>query len=462
MGRGVVKQQRRIRRDVLNSTSPELRLRRPSCSFSRCCSVAQRHRGKMNLYRSFGNLMEAWVTEGAQGSDSAWHGNNSEDPSMRSSDVGTNIRTESVDSGVETASSVTSLPPTPSSVSADHTELDSFTPERERDSTSQSPILSFPVPPSSSSSSPHIRPSRAQESSTALELKVEQAIKKTDSKCLRNNPKDLFTADVVLRRRPGASFVSKRPTSELLRGQRSESFSHWRTANSAVPTRQFSESYRRPRSASCIKPPVQTRTEDLGAEEGNELSPGLLYLEQVCQMLEEIAKQQMHSRALQMETDALREHQDLEESQALDASQSDSKPSEEDMISCEIQESSEQISSEPQQRRDHPYRLYRQRSASETNVSSVHLRKQNADCRGQHRSKDDLLEKEENDQEIQESEKQEKPKTNKNWKMKFGSFTRESSLRDSKGQQMQSSERNSARRRLSQLFRRKTTKAVTV
>ena len=162
MGRGVVKQQRRIRRDVLNSTSPELRLRRPSCSFSCCCSVAQRDRGKMNLYRSFGNLMEAWVTEGAQGSDSAWLGNNYEDPSMRSSDVGTNIRTESVDSGVETASSVTSLPPTPSSVSADHTEIDSFTPERERDSTSQSPILSFPVPPSSSSSSPHLRPSRAQ------------------------------------------------------------------------------------------------------------------------------------------------------------------------------------------------------------------------------------------------------------------------------------------------------------
>ncbi|KAK1884274.1 Kinesin-like protein KIN-14C [Dissostichus eleginoides] len=344
----------------------------------------------MNLYRSFGNLMEAWVTEGAQGSDSAWLGNNYEDPSMRSSDVGTNIRTESVDSGVETASSVTSLPPTPSSVSADHTEIDSFTPERERDSTSQSPILSFPVPPSSSSSSPHLRSSRAQESSTALQLKVEQAIKKTDSKCLQNNPKDLLTANVVLRRRPGASFVSKRPTSELLRG--------------------------------------------LGAEERKELSPGLLYLEQVCQMLEEIAKQQMHSRALQMETDALREHQDLEESQALDACQSDSKPSEEDIISCEtleIQESSEQISSEPQQRRDHPYRLFRQRSASDTNISS-------------------------------ESEKQEMPKTNKNWKMKFGSFTRESSLRDSKGQQMQSSERNSARRRLSQLFRRKTTKAVTV
>ncbi|KAK5851941.1 hypothetical protein PBY51_023453 [Eleginops maclovinus] len=417
----------------------------------------------MNLYRSFGNLMEAWVTEVGQGSDSSWLGNNYEDPSMRSSDMGTNIRTDSVDSGVETASSVTSLPATPSSVSADPT--DSFTPERERDSTSQSPILSFPVPPSSSSSSPHLRPSRAQESSTVLQLKVAQAIKKTDSKCLQNNPKELLTANVVLRQRPGASFVSKRPTSELLRGQRSGSFGHSRTANSSMPMRQFSESYRRPRSMNCLKPPMQTRTEDLGAEERKELSPGLLYLEQVCQMLEEIAKQQMHSLALQMEADALREHEDLEGSQALDTCQSVSEPAEEDIISCEtlgIQESSEQSSSEPQQPKNYPYRLFRQRSASDTNISSMHLRKQNADCRGQHRSKDDLLEKEEEEQEMQESEIQETTKSNKSWKIKFGSFKRDSSLRDSKGQQIQSSERNFARRRLSQLFRRRTTKAVPV
>lgn len=54
--------------------------------------------------------------------------------------------------------------------------------------------------------------------------------------------------------------------------------------------------------------------QDLGEEEKG-LSPGLSYLEQVCQMLEEIARQQMHNRALQMGMEALREHQDAEVSQ---------------------------------------------------------------------------------------------------------------------------------------------------
>lgn len=45
--------------------------------------------------------------------------------------------------------------------------------------------------------------------------------------------------------------------------------------------------------------------QDLNEEEGKGLSPGLCYLEQVCQMLEDIAKKQMHSQALQKELDAL-------------------------------------------------------------------------------------------------------------------------------------------------------------
>lgn len=55
--------------------------------------------------------------------------------------------------------------------------------------------------------------------------------------------------------------------------------------------------------------------QDIGEEERNGLSPGLFYLEQVCQMLEEIARKQMHSRALKMEIDAQWEHQDIEVSQ---------------------------------------------------------------------------------------------------------------------------------------------------
>lgn len=46
-----------------------------------------------------------------------------------------------------------------------------------------------------------------------------------------------------------------------------------------------------------------------------ELSPGLVYLEHVCQMLEEIARQQLQSNALQMEEEALVEVQEPQEKQ---------------------------------------------------------------------------------------------------------------------------------------------------
>lgn len=408
----------------------------------------------MNLYRSFGNLMEAWITEENQCLDPAWLGNTDEDPLTPSSDMGANPRSESVDSGVETSSSVTSFPATPCSVSTDNAEIDTFPPERGATpaSTSQSPVLSSPVPSSSSSSSPHLHPSTAQES---LHLKVEQALQKTDSKRVEKKPEHL-TVDEVLRRRPRSSFVSKRHTLELVRGQRSESFGPRRTVNPLLPVRQMSDMCRRPTSLQL----AHTRSEfvqDLGEDERTGLSPGLCYLEQVCQMLEEIARQQMHSRALQMEMDALQEHQDMEVSQALDICQSDFKAAEEDHSSCQMLEntqSAEHSSSETQPKKNHPHRHFRQRSASDTNISKLHLERMNANCRGQHLRTDGLLEEEEEDHKEQESEKEATNKSYRNWKLKFGSLSRvDPAARDTKGQQMQSSERSSARRRLSQLFR---------
>ncbi|XP_078127187.1 uncharacterized protein LOC144531115 isoform X1 [Sander vitreus] len=405
----------------------------------------------MNLYRSFGNLMEAWVTKEDQCLDSAWLGNNDKDPPTPSSDLGTNLRTDSEDSGVETASSVTSFPATLSSVFIDNAEKDTFAPETEGDGltpalTSQSPV--------SSSFSPHLCPNRAQEDSTALHLKVELALQKTDSKCLKNNREPL-TVDGMLRRPPRASFLPKRHTLDLVRGQRSESFSlRRRTVNPSVSTRQMSEM--RPMSMSCVKQLAQKRAEDLGEKDRNGLSPGLCYLEQVCQILEEIAGKQMHSRALQMEIDAQWEHQDMKVSQALDICQSDSKAAEEALSSCQIPEnteSAEHSSNERQQSKDYPYRHFRQRSASDTNITTLQFRRLNADCRGQHPSTDDLLEKVEAGHESQVNEKKEMSKTNRNWKLKFGSLTR-AGVGDTKGQQMHSSEKNSTRRQVSQLFRR--------
>lgn len=56
--------------------------------------------------------------------------------------------------------------------------------------------------------------------------------------------------------------------------------------------------------------------QELSEKEGKGLSPGLSYLEQVCQMLEEAARQQMHNQALRREMSTLREHQDTEVNQA--------------------------------------------------------------------------------------------------------------------------------------------------
>ncbi|XP_010734857.1 uncharacterized protein si:dkey-106l3.7 isoform X2 [Larimichthys crocea] len=398
----------------------------------------------MNLYRSFGNLMEAWVSEGSQCL-------NDDDPPTPSSDTG-NLRSESVDSGVETASSDASFPAI--SCSTDNTEIEIFTPEREDDSptpasTSLSPVLSSPASSLSSYSSVRLCPSRAQEGSSILRQKVEQAILRTESKHLKEKPEPL-TVDVVLRRRPRASFQPKQQTSGLVRGQRSESFGSRRTVDPLVHTRQIC---RRPMSMSCVKPAVQRRLEDLGEEEVNGLSPGLCYLEQVCQMLEEIARQQMHSQALQMEMNALQECQD---SEALNACQNDFKAAEEDLSSCprlENAENAELSSSEPQRRKN--YTHFRQRSASDTTIATLHLRKLSAGCRGQHQSTDNILERVEENHEVQESKKEGVNKrTSKTWKLKIGSLGRGSSVREIWGQQMQSSEKNSARRRLSQLFRR--------
>ncbi|XP_042251666.1 uncharacterized protein si:dkey-106l3.7 isoform X1 [Thunnus maccoyii] len=446
----------------------------------------------MNLYRSFGNLMEAWVTEGNLCSDPEWLGNHDEDSAASSTDMGTNLRSESVDSGVETPSSDTSFPAT-SCISTDNAEIDTFT----QTSTSQSPLLSSSVPPFSSSSSPHICPSRAQEGSTALHLKVEQTLQRADCERLKDNPEPV-TVDEVLRRQPRTSFLSKRHTSNLVRGQRSQSLGPRRTVNPSVPVRQMSEIHRRPLSLSCGKQAAQTRSEDLGEEVRTALSPGLNYLEQVCQMLEEIARQQMHNRALQMEMDALQEHQDT---QAPDTCQGVSKALEENISSCQTleNEGDEQVSCEPHQQKDYPYRNFRQRSASYTSIETLHSSessstrlsilslcfcifilfymgmdwqdvlvfsyiivcvlgagKLKADCKGQHLSTDDLLKKTEEDGEKQECKKGETNKTNKNWRLKIGSLRRDDSgLKDTKSQQMQSSEKNSTRRRLSKLFRRR-------
>lgn len=215
----------------------------------------------MNLYRSFGNLMETWVTEANLASDSELLGNIDEDSPVPSSDARTNLCSESLDSGVETASSDTSLPAASCFVSTDNVGMDVFTPERDSDeltpaSTSQSPFPLSPAPSSSSSSSPHLSSSRAQEDSTALYLKVEQALQRTDSKYLKAEP---LTAEEVLRRRPRLSLLPKRHASDLVRGHRSQSFGQRSTVYSSASNVQMSQMWRRQSSMSCVKQRSEVR-----------------------------------------------------------------------------------------------------------------------------------------------------------------------------------------------------------
>ncbi|KAM9840990.1 uncharacterized protein ACBR49_014513 [Aulostomus maculatus] len=391
----------------------------------------------MNLYRSFGNLMEAWVAEQSPCSNSEWLRNDSED-SPTAPDTGANLRTESVDSGVETASSDTSFNATSCLVLTDNTEL--FTAEREGEGLPTSMaferhLLFSPVPSSS-----HVCPPRAQGQGADLHQKLEEALQRTDSKRL-DNPEAF---DRVAKRRLQTSSQPNRHTWSLLRGQRSESFGPRRTIHPSMLTRQMSEMKKRPLSLNYDSQRVPTGSEDLGKEDMMGLSPGLCYLEQVCQMLEEFARQQMHSQALQLETDSLQERQDV---QASNTCQRDLKASEGDFSSCQRLESDGvgHIASDPQRWKEYPYGHFRQRSASDSTLAKLHPH-----CRGQHLSTDDEVPGEEN-----KNKQEEASKTRKNWKSRILSLRRqESPAKGTQSQQMQSSERNSTQLRLSHLFRR--------
>lgn len=213
----------------------------------------------MNLYRSFGNLLETWVAEDNRCSDSELLGYIDEDSPVPSSDPRTNLCTASLDSGVETASVDTSIPATSCFVSTDNADIDPCIPERDSDeltpaASSPSPFLSSPAPSSSSSSSPRLCTSRAQEDS-ALYQNVEQSLERTDSKCLKDKPEPI-TVEEVLRRRPYSSLLH---TSELVRRHRSQSVGPRSTGEASVPIAQRYERWRRQSSISCDKQRSEVR-----------------------------------------------------------------------------------------------------------------------------------------------------------------------------------------------------------
>lgn len=119
--------------------------------------------------------------------------------------------------------------------------------------------------------------------------------------------------------------------------------------------------------------------QDLSEGEANGLSPGFCYLEHVCQMLEEFAEQQRHNQALQRQKTGLQTRPAGEASagsclsafQPFDSCQTDSGAA---ATSAQRQESKREERSTGERRR--PRNLhghFRQRSASDANVSTLHL-----------------------------------------------------------------------------------------
>lgn len=164
----------------------------------------------------------------------------------------TNLRTESVDSGVELASSDLSFHATSGSISTENTELDTFTAEPEGDKdnqTAESSVLFCPPP---FTPSPCLCPSSSRDVSDFLHQKVEQALKRTNSKCLKNK------SETLARRQPRASFLPKRHMSELVRGQRSEGFDLRRMF---IPPESSRPLRHRPASVIYEKSPCQRKLE---------------------------------------------------------------------------------------------------------------------------------------------------------------------------------------------------------
>ncbi|XP_076020276.1 uncharacterized protein LOC143011322 [Genypterus blacodes] len=404
----------------------------------------------MNVYRSFGCLLENWIAEGSLDLDSGWLGNSDEVSPTSFSDMDTTLNCESVDSGVETAGSVMSLPITCGSVSMDNTELDAMAADTELD---RSPVLYDPS--SASCPSLNLLPNTPQETSTALHLKLEQALQRTQPRRVWNGP-ECKAEGLEPPRRNRASWYLKRHISSVAKGQRSENLRMAKTASPVTSIRKISEPRRRPLSMRYEQRPFVEKLEPLGEEEREGLSPGFRYLEQVCQTLERIAKHQLHNRAIQMKIDALREHQDELVSQAPDNCQCDVMQAEGELAAHPrlSDEGIQHFSSETLQRKDYPSCPMRQRSASDTTIATIHSRKFRPDTRGPQTSIDDLMN---NDgaRNSQLSKREEGSKGYKNWRGRLATLRRGETVRTESKSQQPSSEKITTRRRLSNLIRKR-------
>ncbi|XP_039533530.1 uncharacterized protein si:dkey-106l3.7 isoform X3 [Pimephales promelas] len=253
----------------------------------------------MNLYRNFGNILENWVTGGYPDLHyKSGNGVDILDSVSRDSVPLSSVKSESEDSGFETVSTTPCHSHQCSELTSDESHPVFGSTVDHVQPSSLSPSIC-------SSSSSCVSLSSVAPKTTCL--KVEQALRRTEPASWRES------LDQMERGAPGplyrcntASFPTNcHPTSSRPHYQ----FARPRRTHSQPSDPKKAELYRKILKYDQYRPPSDSQLAQFTDGDQyrlDKLSPGLLYLEQVCRMLENIAKLQQQNHSLQKELDILK------------------------------------------------------------------------------------------------------------------------------------------------------------
>ncbi|KAL0965568.1 hypothetical protein UPYG_G00283040 [Umbra pygmaea] len=444
----------------------------------------------MNLYSSFGNLLESWVTNGephitrsgpqlGNALEDEWEPGYSGDTltiseiaSMCKPEEGPLVQSDVEDSGVEMASSEASLPSSPYSITLGKTDSVPLSPTtgKEQDglpssSPPCSPVFSLTSSCSSSSSSPftsisHLGP---RDVTTSNHPNVEEALRRTDTgvrqQGLRPPRRRSHTASLP----PASTAASIQAAgNRSARAEQMKSFSLSTVDEQSSPELlQHRDTYPFLNTLPAQEPmeAVPTQSEDMCEGETAPLSPGLGYLEQVCRMLEEIARLQRQNQVLQMEMEALQQQQASQKSEHdhrdCRAIMEGGQPAHKTL---EVKDDKE-LPCQASHNSNHVPQYFRRRSASDTRLMKGHLRKEGIMSRGQYLNEESLFEQPDDDvteQVKEESGKKKKESKTKTLRLKSFSLRRDATL-EKTSQQINSSTKKATGNQLTHLFRRRKT-----
>ncbi|XP_053501953.1 uncharacterized protein si:dkey-106l3.7 isoform X2 [Ictalurus furcatus] len=391
----------------------------------------------MNLYRSFGCLLETWVAEGyppersssAEGLEKKLDPNGSDSRSADSLRLtGAPIRSESEDSGVELPSVVNPLTSQHSVLTSQASQLG----EDDLRPSSSSPALS-----QCSSSSSFFSAARKEslKPSETVGLKVEEALRRTEPAWRRS-------VDGSHRRRCNTASISSGSLKHSIRS-RVGSVGPGRPYIQPADEQRSSEA---PRVTHTPQQPAVSNREAAACATGPEwdhLPPGFLYLEQMCRMLEEIARLQRENHNLQLVIKNSRDETGETEMKVVCRQKADIDSTDGEKLDFRHTKNKPGRSSE----------AFRRRSVSDTWTFIKQQSKSKA-CQAEHfPSTHVLLEQPENPQSPVETEQR---KASNSLKQKISSLRWNEKSKPAKS----SSSQNEKKRTLRQLFnnRRKTTR----